>query len=307
MPRQALAVALQRDSPWSRVAQPLLQVRSQSPLRRAARPALPTRPRLDSVAAQEPHVRLPLHTEIPEAWDVRPAGPPAVDVLVQQPGHDAARTRLGDVVHHVVAQLAARVGQAGREARALRVQQDLRRGEGRGAQENQPPGVVARRLGMRVDHAHAHGAVGPLVVDDAVHDRVGDDTELAGLPRGRQRGAQAREVASVAAATRALVTRLAGAAAVVRSGQVGNPGPWRITLQGYGECLPRHENYVDLDPERKDQWGIPLLRVHCAWSANERAIREDVKTQAAEMLEATGCRNVETYDDDGPPGFSVPG
>src|SRR2546422_722182 len=65
-------------------------------------------------------------------------------------------------------------------------------------------------------------AVGPLVVDDAVHDRVGDDTELAGLPRGRQRGAQAREVASVAAAARALVTRLAGAAAVVRSGQVGN-------------------------------------------------------------------------------------
>ena len=83
------------------------------------------------------------------------------------------------------------------------------------------------------------------------------------------------------------------------------PGPWRITLQGYGECLPRHENYVDLDPERKDQWGIPLLRVHCAWSENERAIRADVKTQAAEMLEAAGCTNVETYDDDGPPGFSV--
>ncbi len=83
------------------------------------------------------------------------------------------------------------------------------------------------------------------------------------------------------------------------------PGPWRISLQGYGECLPRHENYVDLDPERKDQWGIPLLRIHCAWSANERAIREDVQTQGAEMLEAAGCTNVETYDDEGPPGFSV--
>src|SRR5207249_5604557 len=79
--RQALAVALQRDSPRSRLAQPLLQVRSQSRLRRAARPALPTRPRLDAVAAQEPDVRLPLHTEIPEARDVRPGRPPAVDVL----------------------------------------------------------------------------------------------------------------------------------------------------------------------------------------------------------------------------------
>src|SRR5213596_1030970 len=40
-----------------------------------------------------------------------------------------------------------------------------------------------------------------------------------------------------------------------------DPGPWQISLQGYGECLPRHENYVDLDPARTDQWGIPLLRI----------------------------------------------
>lgn len=87
--------------------------------------------------------------------------------------------------------------------------------------------------------------------------------------------------------------------------QLREPGPWRISLQGYGECLPRHENRVALDHERTDQWGIPLLRVHCAWSENERAIREDVKTQSAEMLQAAGCTQVETYDNDGPPGFSV--
>src|SRR2546425_2356059 len=50
---------------------------------------------------------------------------------------------------------------------------------------------------------------------------------------------------------------------------------------------------------------IYTLSLHDALPIYERAIREDVKTQAAEMLEATGCRNVETYDDDGPPGFSV--
>src|SRR5205823_3528586 len=87
--------------------------------------------------------------------------------------------------------------------------------------------------------------------------------------------------------------------------ELREPGPWRISLQGYGECLPRHENHVDLVPQRTDQWGIPLLRVQCAWSDNERAIREDVKTQSAEMLEAAGCKDVETYDHDGPPGFSV--
>ena len=34
-------------------------------------------------------------------------------------------------------------------------------------------------------------------------------------------------------------------------------------------------------------------------------MREDVKTQSAEMLEAAGCRDVQIYDDDAPMGFSV--
>ena len=83
------------------------------------------------------------------------------------------------------------------------------------------------------------------------------------------------------------------------------PGPWRVSMQGYCECLPRHENYIDLDPERKDRWGVPIPRIHCGWSDNERAMREDLTQQAAEMLSASGCTDVETYDDDAPPGFSV--
>jgi choline dehydrogenase-like flavoprotein len=83
------------------------------------------------------------------------------------------------------------------------------------------------------------------------------------------------------------------------------PGPWRMSLQGYCECLPRHENYVDLDPERKDRWGIPVLRIHSGWSDNEVAMREDLKAQAVEMLQAAGCTDVHAYDDDAPMGFSV--
>jgi choline dehydrogenase-like flavoprotein len=83
------------------------------------------------------------------------------------------------------------------------------------------------------------------------------------------------------------------------------PGPWRMTFQGYGECLPRADNRVTLDPDRRDRYGIPELRVDVGWGDNERAMREDYKARAAEMLEAAGCRDVATYDDDGPPGFSV--
>ncbi len=83
------------------------------------------------------------------------------------------------------------------------------------------------------------------------------------------------------------------------------PGPWRMSLGGFGECLPRFENYVDLDPERTDEWGIPLLRVHCTWSDNERRIRQDIRETAAEMLEAVGGRDILTYDRDSPPGLCI--
>jgi choline dehydrogenase-like flavoprotein len=83
------------------------------------------------------------------------------------------------------------------------------------------------------------------------------------------------------------------------------PGPWHASMQGYIECLPRHENYADLDPDHKDKWGIPILRIHAGWSDNERAAREDLKQQAVEMLRAAGCSDAEPYDDDAPPGFSV--
>ena len=87
--------------------------------------------------------------------------------------------------------------------------------------------------------------------------------------------------------------------------QLRTPGPWQASLQGYCECLPRHENHISLDPTKKDRWGIPILRIHSSWSENEKAARADMMTQAAEMLEAAGCKNVRTYDDDAPMGFSV--
>jgi choline dehydrogenase-like flavoprotein len=76
-------------------------------------------------------------------------------------------------------------------------------------------------------------------------------------------------------------------------------------MQGYCECLPNHDNRVELDSTEKDRWGIPIARLHWSWSDNEKALREDLKTQAAEMLEAAGCTDVQTYDDNAPMGFSV--
>ena len=59
-------------------------------------------------------------------------------------------------------------------------------------------------------------------------------------------------------------------------------------LQAYGETLPRAENFVELDPQRKDRWGIPILRISCAWSQNELAMFADMQQSMREMFEAVG-------------------
>ena len=83
------------------------------------------------------------------------------------------------------------------------------------------------------------------------------------------------------------------------------PGPWSMWIGGWGEHLPRYENYVALDPEAKDAWGIPALRIHCTWSDNERKMKLDMAEQGAEMLEAAGCTNVQPFNNDAPPGFCI--
>ena len=87
--------------------------------------------------------------------------------------------------------------------------------------------------------------------------------------------------------------------------RLSQPGPWQFRLKGFGECLPREGNAVSLDPEVKDRWGVPALRVDCRWSDNERAGLADGAQQAAEMLTAAGLRDVSPFMDDNPPGLTI--
>lgn len=70
------------------------------------------------------------------------------------------------------------------------------------------------------------------------------------------------------------------------------PGPWRIGIGGFGECLPSHQNYVEIDPDKVDAWGIPVLRFNCQYGENELAMSRDIAIQAAEMLAAAGAQNI---------------
>src|SRR5712692_796630 len=69
-------------------------------------------------------------------------------------------------------------------------------------------------------------------------------------------------------------------------------GRWHVDLGLWGECLARLENYVEIDKDIVDAWGIPALKIHMSWSDNEKKLFEDGRQQAAEMLEAAGANNV---------------
>ncbi|PYT68534.1 MAG: GMC family oxidoreductase [Acidobacteria bacterium] len=83
------------------------------------------------------------------------------------------------------------------------------------------------------------------------------------------------------------------------------PGPWRFGVGGFGECLPNHDNYVEVDKEKLDAWGIPTLKIHCAWGPNEHAMSKDISIQAGEMLAAAGAKDIQTYQEISSPGLGI--
>lgn len=75
------------------------------------------------------------------------------------------------------------------------------------------------------------------------------------------------------------------------------PGPWNIGFTGFGETLPYHGNRAYLDKVKKDKWGLPALALDCEIRENEKVMRKDMMSDAAEMLEAAGVKDVKASDD----------
>lgn len=78
--------------------------------------------------------------------------------------------------------------------------------------------------------------------------------------------------------------------------QLFYPGQWTLGLEGFGECLPSHDNKMTLDYDKLDQWGLPRVNFDAGFGENAMVMRMDIANQAAEMLEAAGFTGVETFD-----------
>lgn len=82
-------------------------------------------------------------------------------------------------------------------------------------------------------------------------------------------------------------------------------GNWYVGSHMMGETIPKETNYVALDPELKDPFGIPQLRINVAYDDNDDKMVKDYLEQMTEMFEMAGFTNIRTRDDRRNPGLDI--
>ena len=87
--------------------------------------------------------------------------------------------------------------------------------------------------------------------------------------------------------------------------QLETPGKWKISLGGRGEVLPNYENRISLDTGNRDQWGLPLVKIHFEYGSNDLAMMEHMTKASEEILIKAGFENVGSYRTSPSPGSAV--
>jgi choline dehydrogenase-like flavoprotein len=72
-----------------------------------------------------------------------------------------------------------------------------------------------------------------------------------------------------------------------------------VGMAGRGEMIPNDDSYCELDPVKKDKWGIPVLRFHWKWSEHETRQAAHMQKTFAEIIEAMGGRVLTKIETDG--------
>ena len=67
--------------------------------------------------------------------------------------------------------------------------------------------------------------------------------------------------------------------------------PYAFSIEAQGECLPRFDNFVELDPDKKDAWGIPVLRIHASYGENEYTMAKAMRRDINAILDAMKVTN----------------
>jgi choline dehydrogenase-like flavoprotein len=81
--------------------------------------------------------------------------------------------------------------------------------------------------------------------------------------------------------------------------------PATIDFTVQAPTLPSDLNYVEIDPQAKDSYGIPVPRIHFQWGENELKMWEHSKRVCAEVLRAAGGVLEDAGDEPEMPGYSL--
>jgi len=87
--------------------------------------------------------------------------------------------------------------------------------------------------------------------------------------------------------------------------KLSEPGMWSMGLIAFGECLPYKDNRVYLNTKKTDKWGLPTMVFDTGFKENEQKMRKDMVNDAAEMLEAGGVKNINTFEIGSTPGQAI--
>ena len=60
-----------------------------------------------------------------------------------------------------------------------------------------------------------------------------------------------------------------------------------------GETIPKESNFLILDSDKKDEWGVPLLHFSVDYDENDEKMVKDFQEQLTEMYTRAGFTNIQ--------------
>jgi choline dehydrogenase-like flavoprotein len=82
-------------------------------------------------------------------------------------------------------------------------------------------------------------------------------------------------------------------------------GPWSVGSGMMGETIPKETNFLSLDSEKKDEWGVPLLHINIDYDDNDEKMIKDFFEQMTEMYTKAGFTDIKTNDTKQAPGLDI--
>src|SRR6266851_2977557 len=215
---QAFAESADSQTPRPGHAKHVFEIRAEADFVDAAGPAFAAPAALVAVTAQKISL---LGLYVSKARNVNAVGAIAERHFVFVAGHFAAGAASHVVIHEVVAEFAAGVGEAAGKFESRGIEEHARGLEGRAANKKDAGLEFESAFGLRVNDANAADAAGIRIEDQAVHDAVRADGEAAGFLRGGKRRIEAAEIGTRDAAAMANAAIVAGGASLVDAREHG--------------------------------------------------------------------------------------